>query len=82
MTLTIFQAGNSAAITIPHDLLKEMNLKIGQKVVLEKTPDARKFIVSPLEKNSQPKGVSLEFKKWLNGFLKEDSELLDALEDR
>lgn len=82
MTLTIFQAGNSAAITIPRDLLKEMGLKVGQKVVAEKAPDARKFVVSPVEKTTLATGVSLEFKKWLTGFLAEDGKLLDELGDR
>lgn len=82
MTLTIFQAGNSAAMTIPHDLLKEMGLKVGQKIVVEKVPDARKLIISPVERTGPKTGVSREFKKWLKDFLEEDRELLDELKDR
>lgn len=82
MTLTIFQAGNSAAMTIPHDLLKEMGLKVGQKVEMNKMSDAKKLVVSPVEKISEKTGLTLEFKKWLSGFLEEDGKLLDELENR
>jgi antitoxin component of MazEF toxin-antitoxin module len=82
MTMTIFQVGNSAAITIPRDFFREMNFKFGQKLMLQPVPNTKKFVVSPVEKIKPKTGVSLEFKKWLNNFLDEDGALLDELEER
>lgn len=81
-TQQIFQAGNSSVIAIPKHLLRDLNLKAGQKVVVDKTDDGEALIVRkairPL-KRAKKSVVDKEFKKWLDTFMKENGEILDEL---
>lgn len=77
-TQTFFQAGNSVVVAVPKPLLRELNIKVGQQAVVEKIPDTDAFIVRKKTRKTKGK-VEVEFKKWLETFLKEDAELLDEL---
>lgn len=81
-TQTVFQAGNSYVVSIPKHLVKEMGIKTGQKVIVEKVPDMDAFLVTTKSVKHAPKSVQTEFKRWLATFLKEDAELLDELAAR
>lgn len=81
-TLTIYQAGNSAAVTIPRQYLEELGLAVGQRVVMEKIPETAALLITPTGRNVVKSGVTTEFKKWLAGFLDEDAAILKGLADR
>lgn len=81
-TLSIFRAGNSAAVTIPKPLLNDLGLRVGQKVVVEKVPDTDALLMTPAKKKREKTKLNAEFKKWLAAALKEDAGLLDELADR
>ncbi|KKQ84421.1 MAG: hypothetical protein UT08_C0018G0027 [Candidatus Woesebacteria bacterium GW2011_GWB1_38_8] len=77
---TVFKAGNSNVVAIPKHLAKEINLKPGQKVVIEKAQNEEGLIIRKLEKSTTKKPkVDEEFKKWWKAFLKDNAEILDEL---
>lgn len=81
-TLTIHQSGNSAAVTIPRDYMKELGLAVGQNVVMEPVFETKSLVITPATNKTTKPPVSAEFKKWLGGFLEEDGDLLDELAER
>ena len=76
---TVFRAGNSDVVAIPKDLSKELGIKAGQKVVVDKIPGDRGLIITKPRKIEKHTGVTAEFKKWLEKVLEEDKEILDEL---
>lgn len=79
-TQTIFQAGNSQVVAMPSDFLHDLDLKKGQKVVVDKIDDAIVIKKSRPQK-LKPKSEA-GFQKWLKVFMAENSEILDELADR
>ena len=75
-TQTIFKAGNSNVVAIPKHLMKELGLKKGEKVVVEKEKNKNSIMI---KKVSGGKG---DFKKWLDVFLQENGDILDELATR
>lgn len=81
-TQNVFKAGNSNVVAIPKHLAKELGIKPGQKVFVDKTPDGEAIIVRKVSKTKparELKIVSSEFKKWWDIFLKENAKILDEL---
>jgi antitoxin component of MazEF toxin-antitoxin module len=82
-TQSIFQVGNSNVVAIPAHLMKDLGLKNGQKVIVEKSPDTDGVIVTPVGRTSKkPTKITKEFEQWLHSFLEEDKALLDELATR
>lgn len=79
MTVKVFRAGNSEAVVIPRPILQEIGMKVGQEVVVEKVPEARAFIVTPLSDSVKKTPVKGELEKWFAMFLKENGGILDDL---
>lgn len=82
MTGKIFRAGNSDVMTLPQPLLQEWRVGTGAELVLERVPDSEAILVFPARKKTKDGVVTQEFKKWLDGFLDENAEILDELADR
>ena len=79
-TQKIFRAGNSEVIAIPEYIKKDLKLKKGSSVVVERIPGEDAFMVKKASKSKLNKsGVGNEFKKWLNNVLTEDEQILDEL---
>ncbi len=82
-TQAIFQAGNSSVVAIPTPLMKEIGLKRGHKVLVERLGDTDNLvIITKPQKRVTKNAISDEFQKWLSSFLKEDKKLLDDLARR
>lgn len=85
-TQTIFQAGNSFVVAIPQHIARDMGLKVGQKVIVDRSVDGEKIEVKPTQKKvkniKQSRASDAEFQAWLNMVLEEDKELLDELAHR
>lgn len=85
-TQTIFQVGNSNAVTLPPTLLQDFGLKKGKKVVVSKSPDGEAIMIVPAKKVSQKTNSTstsdAEFQKWLKIFMAENGEILDELATR
>lgn len=78
--LKIFRAGNSDVVSIPKDLMKELNLKTGAKIVIGKTSDNSALVIKKVTKQTSSKAaIDKEFKSWLKDVLEEDKEILDEL---
>ena len=78
----VFKAGNSNVVSIPKHLARELGIRSGQKVVVDKTPDNKAIIIrkaNDVKVRVKSEGVSKEFKKWLENVLTEDAEILDEL---
>ncbi len=78
---TIFQAGNSKVVSIPSDILKDLKISAGDKVIVEKASDETITIKKavPLTKKGKSKA---DFDTWFNSFLDENGEILDELANR
>lgn len=80
-TQKIFQAGNSAVVAIPKELMRKLNLKPGSPVTIKSSPDDSQLViekpaaVKPAKKSASDKA----HREWLKVFLEEDSEILDEL---
>lgn len=76
---TIFKAGNSQVIAIPSDVLADLNLKTGNKVLVGKADDTTIVVKKT---SSKIKKSDADFQKWLDVFIKENAGILDELADR
>ena len=75
---TVFRAGNSDVVVIPKSLGRELGIKNGQKVVIEKEGD-RVVIEKLSKKTSRIDTQGKDFKRWWTEFLKENAKILDEL---
>ena len=71
MQQTVIKVGNSVGVIIPKSVLKEKNIKAGDKVQIE---------VKPLKKDVG--GVNPRFMKMANEFIEEHKDVLEALAKR
>ena len=78
-TQKLYKTGNSVAITIPKQLLEELNLKEGSEVVLEKKGDNIAFISRNAKLASD---VTPEFMKMVNDFIDRNEDMLKELSKR
>lgn len=78
MTLKIFKAGNSLAVTVPQELAMRLQLRVGDRVVPEL--DEAKISYAPVKKTTAT--VSPKFRKWLTSFEKRYDRALSELARR
>jgi AbrB family looped-hinge helix DNA binding protein len=79
-TQTVFKAGNSPfAVTIPKNLAKEINLKQGEKVIIDKMDDNSIIIRRAKITKKNKTRAKADFEKWLKRFINENGEALDEL---
>lgn len=84
-TQKLYRNGNSVAVTIPKQLLEQLNLKEGSEVWLEKTTDSNALVISDKKKTKEAKtriSITPEFMKWLEGFNKQYGAALKELAKR
>ena len=84
-TQTVFQAGNSLVVAIPKHVAKDLNIRKGHKVFVDKSPEGDAIVIKHADKASAQKPTthtSREFNQWLDQFIQEDGELLDELASR
>ncbi|MCG2692406.1 AbrB/MazE/SpoVT family DNA-binding domain-containing protein [Microgenomates group bacterium] len=72
---TIFKAGNSNVVTIPTELMQQLNFQVGERVVVEKSPVGKGMLI---KKSGQVKYTD-ELNQWFKVFIKENGEILDEL---
>lgn len=79
-TQTVFQAGNSSVVAIPKHLVKELGLKVGEKVIVSKAIDGESVVIRKVGRNKVKKlTADNKFRRWLDTFLRENAEILDEL---
>lgn len=81
-TYQIFRAGNSQVVTLPKSILSDVGIKVGQKVLVEKSSDNSAIVIrkpnGSVKANSKVKSEA-EFEKWWKMFLEENGGILDDL---
>lgn len=78
MIQKIIKVGNSAAITIPKEFLKEAKMKVGDEIELRTNGKIKVIYITPKKTDYKPV-ISPEFKSWLDEFIKRNSILLKKL---
>lgn len=78
MLQTIFQVGNSLAITLPKDFTRRAKFQAGDKVDVDANADIPAVYVRPATNNIN-KALTPEFKSWLDAITKEDAGIIKAL---
>ena len=78
-TQRLYKNGNSVAVTVPKQFLKELNLKEGSTVVVEKK--GSKLYITP-RKATLAKGVNVKFMKMLDEFITDHEDVLKELSQR
>lgn len=85
-TQVVFQAGNSNVVAIPKHLMKDLNIKTGQKVFVDKSLDGEAIVIKKAIKESvetetagNKTSLTPEFKKWLDNFMIEYKPILKKL---
>jgi len=77
----LYKNGNSVAVTIPKELLHELNLRDGSEVVVSKDESQNTIVIEPKNKETKQNDSSLtpKFLKWLEDFNKEYGPALKEL---
>ena len=78
MLRKIFRTGNSMVVSIPKDILDELQLSEGEDVSVELDPQQRQIVISPVEKTI-PTGIDETFAKQVDDFIKKYRPALEAL---
>lgn len=71
MVQQLISIGNSIGVIIPKNILKEKNIKLGDKVELD---------IKPIKLQTQ--GVDAKFMKMADEFIEEHKDVLQALANR
>lgn len=78
----LYKNGNSIAVTIPKEYLRDLKLKEGSEVVVEKDSEDGLIIISGKKKDKTRSPITPEFLKWLESFNKEYGSALKELAKR
>jgi putative addiction module antidote len=78
MLRKIFRTGNSIVVSIPKDILDELELSEGEDVSIEVDRQQRQIVISPVEKPLAA-GIDEIFAKQVDAFIKEYRPALEAL---
>ena len=78
MLRKIFRTGNSIVVSIPKDILDELQISEGQDVSVELDSQQRQIVISPVEK-AIPTGIDEAFARQVNDFIEKYRPALEAL---
>jgi antitoxin MazE len=78
MLRKIFRTGNSIVVSIPKDILDQLELSEGEDVSVELDRQQRQIVISPVEKPIAV-GIDETFAKQVDDFIKEYRPALKAL---
>ncbi|MBI3485444.1 AbrB/MazE/SpoVT family DNA-binding domain-containing protein [Candidatus Daviesbacteria bacterium] len=83
LTQKLYRNGNSIAVTIPKEYLKELSLKEGSEVLVVKDEETQAITISGVKnkRSNKSRDISLtpKFLKWLEDFNKEYGPALEEL---
>lgn len=78
MLQTIFQVGNSLAITLPKAFTQKAKFRAGDQVLVEANADIPAVYVRKAKADAIPT-LTPEFKAWLDDVVKKDADTIKAL---
>ncbi len=79
LTQKLYKNGNSLVVTIPKEVLKELNIRDGSLVEIHKHSEG--VLISPAKKSGS-KGVDVKFMQMVEEFLDEHEDVLKELSKR
>lgn len=79
LTQKLYKNGNSVAVTIPSQYLKELNLKEGSTVLVDKK--GSELSITP-QKTALAKDVDAKFMKMVDEFITDHEDVLKELAQR
>ena len=79
LTQTLYKNGNSVAVTIPKAYLKELNLKEGAEVIVEKKGDELRI---SSKAKTLASDINPKFMKMVDEFVKEHEDVLRVLANK
>jgi putative addiction module antidote len=74
----IFKTGNSNVVSLPKDILEQLELSEGEDVSVELDREQRQIVISPIEK-SLAISINEESARQVNDFIEEYRTALEAL---
>ena len=74
----IFRTGNSMVVSIPKDILDELQLSEGEDVSVELDTQQRQIVISPVEKPAAA-GIDETFARQVDDFIEKYRPALEAL---
>ena len=78
----LYKNGNSIAVTIPKDYLRELNLRDGSEVMVTHDEVKESITIYPKKKNQAYSSLDPKFLKWLESFNKQYGPALKELAKR
>ena len=75
----LYKNGNSVAVTIPKEYLKDLNLRDGSEVVVEQDVEDGTIIISGKKRSKVQSNLTPKFLNWLESFNKEYGPALQEL---
>lgn len=79
MIRRLFKTGNSTVLSLPKEVLDELDIKDGDRVNLNLDPDHRRAYITPVEKPLTAAGVDEEFARQVDEFIENYRPALDEL---
>lgn len=79
ITQKLYRTGNSISVTVPKEYLKDLNLRIGSEVMVEK--NGQKLTVTP-KIRTLASGVDQRFVKMVDEFINDHEDVLQKLSNR
>lgn len=78
MLRKIFRTGNSMVISIPKDILDELQISEGEEVSVELDSQQRQIVISPVEKEIST-GIDEVFARQVDDFIEKYRPALESL---
>ena len=78
MLRKIFRTGNSIVVSIPKDILDELQLSEGEDVSIELDTQQRQIVISPVQK-AIPTSIDETFARQVDDFIQKYRPALEAL---
>lgn len=81
-TQKLYKNGNSIAVTIPKEYLKDLHLDANSEVLLLEDAQSQTITITPQKKTMPNSSITPEFLKWLDKFNKQYGPALKELAKR
>jgi len=79
MIRRLFKTGNSTVLSLPKDVLEDLELGEGARVNLEVDREQNRFIVTPVLKQTHLEGVNEDFARQVDEFIQHYRPALEEL---
>lgn len=75
----LFKTGNSIVLSLPREILDDLDMKVGESINLELDREQRRIIITPVEKPIAIMGVNEDFARQVDEFIQQYRPALEKL---